>query len=170
MEVAEIATALGIPVATVLALLLRGGVESEEFEGLWEERTESVNAPTRAAVVGEYNKWVPIQVICAKFGLQKRMVWQILLEEGVPIRRRHVMAELVKLRRDAEIVDMYVAGVGIWEIATSVGVSVSCVNDVVKRYNVPPRQAKRGKIRKTPTTKGELVHPRDVLRDKFGVS
>jgi len=175
VEVPEIASALKITVATVLTLLLRGGVKTEEFEGLWDvvAKGQEVNATTRAALVGEYKKFVPIPVIAKKFGLQPEMVWQILMEEGVPIRKYQSgrTREVVKLRRDEEIVSMYLEGVEIWEIASAVGVSLATVTNVCRKYNVPSRKViTHGKIRKTPVRKGELIHPRDILRDKFGIS
>jgi len=167
VKVAEIASALNVPAPTVLALLLRSGVDSSEFEGVWEvhEGGQVVDSATRAALVGEYTKWVPIGMIAEKFGLTKEMVWQVLLEEGVPVRRRRVMRELTKLRRDVEIVDMYLEGVEIWDIALAVGVNVATVNTVARKYNIPSRKViTKGKIKKTPELKGEIIHPRDLLR------
>ena len=174
VKIAKIADALELPTATVVALLLRGGVEDPELESMDESRrigtlgsirTGVVSDEIRRLVVADWMNWMPMREICRKYELHRNMVWQILLEEGVPVRKRVVMRELVTLRRDAEIVDLYLFGVHVMDIAAAVGIGHGTVNVVLRKYNVPRRQTKAGPVRRSKDGFGEMMHPRDILRE-----
>lgn len=174
VSVSNIAEAMELPTVTVTALLLRGGVEDHELESVGEGgridelgtiRTGKVSDAVRQLVIDDWMKWLPMAAICDKYGLRRNMVWQILLEEGVPTRKKTAMRELVRLRRDVEIVDLYQSGMYVMDIAAAVGIGHGVVNYTLRKYNVPRRQAKRGPVRRSQDGFGELVHPRDVLRE-----
>lgn len=172
--IAGIASAMELPVVTVTALLLRGGVEDTELESVGEGRrigelgsirVGTVSDELKRLVIADWMLWMPMGQVCKKYELHRNMVWQILLEEGVPVRKRAAMKELVTLRRDAEIVDLYKGGVPVMDIAAAVGLGHGTVNAVLRKYNVPRRLVKRGPVRRSKDGFGEFVHPRDVLRE-----
>jgi transposase-like protein len=172
--IAQIADAVELPIATVTALLLRGGVEDTELESVGEGRRIGelgsirvgvVSDDLKRLVIADWMLWMPMGQICKKYELHRNMVWQILLEEGVPVRKRTVMKELIRLRRDAEIVDLYVGGMHVLDIAAAVGLGHGMVNEVLRKYNVPRRVVKRGPVRRSRGGFGEMVHPRDILHE-----
>ena len=174
VAIAEIGSALELPTATVTALLLRGGVEDSGLESVGEGgrigelgtiRTGVVSNEIRRLVIADWMKWLPMGAICKKYELVRNMVWQILLEGGVPVRKHTVMKELIRLRRDAEIVDLYQAGMKVMDIAAAIGMGHGTVNGVLRKYNVPRRGVKDGPVRRSKDGFGEMVHPRDILRE-----
>jgi hypothetical protein len=163
-----------LPVATVTALLLRGGVEDEELGSVGEDarigklgtiRTGVVSDAMRRLVVAAWMKWVPMGAICKKYEVTRNMVWQILLEEGVPVRKVTAMRELIRLRRDAEIVDLYQNGLKVVDISAAVGLGHGQVNAVLRKYNVPRRMVVDGPVRRSKDGFGKMVHPRDIIRE-----
>lgn len=173
VEVGGIANAMDLPPATVVALLLRGGVEDLELESMDDKRrvgglgsagVGGVSDAIRRLVIADWMRWMTMGAICKKYELLRNTVWQILLEEGVPLRKRTAMKELIKLRRDAEIVELYQSGMKVVEIAVAVGVEPWSVNTVLRKYNVPRRKVVNGPERRSKDGFGKMVHPRDILR------
>lgn len=145
IEPENIADALKLPAATVVAVLLRAGRElagKDEILGGGEGRADGPGPEVRAAVIDLYQKWVPVHKIAKKFGMTRWDVYAILNEEGVPIYAPKTRKQLARERFEAEVLALYETGWTIEEILERVGMprwSHSIIYEILHRYNVPMR-------------------------------
>lgn len=159
VPVENIADALGVPAVAVTTIILKAGVELQP-EGELDRRFGrlKVGPEVRKSVLADYRNWVPQWKTLKRLGLTRQQYWRILSEEGAPIRRWKAEKNEAKLRRDAEIVDLYLQGMPVLDICEHCGVPQGTLCDVIRKYNVPRREPKWN----TPEI-GPLIHPRELL-------
>lgn len=155
----QIADAMGIPVVSVVTILLRAGRElppGSEHERRWGRR--EIGPEVRKVVIDEYLNWKTPKLTCKRLGIRKDQYWAIVNEEGVPARKWRATQDLAMLRRDAEAVDLYLQGMPVMELCAACGMGPGSLCHILNKYNVPRRQPKY-----TTPDGDRFVHPRELL-------
>lgn len=153
VEPSRIADAYNLPLPSVLTILIQEGRDVATPD-------VAVGQHVRDLILMEYHAWTPMRTIQQRTGLTRDAILQVLNEEGVPLRRVQVFKKLIRLRLEAELVDMYLQNVGVMDICDQMDIGYDFLRGVLSKYNVPLRQPRRGS-----TPRGKFVHPREVLED-----
>lgn len=141
VNAATIADQLELPMASVIAILLREGVSESQLVG--EEPASRYGASVRKLVVSAYKNWTSPRETCKDLGMSLADYYLVLAEEGVAVRRWKAKKDLATLRLEAEVIAMYKAGAPLREIRKATGLpNLSSITFIMDKYNVPRRQAK----------------------------
>jgi len=160
-----IADELGVPNASVLAVLLRAGVDETKLFG---EGTREMGPEVRRGIVALYVGRQPVGTIAQRYGVKPLVIYEILSEEGVPVQRYRAKEALARLRRDADVVQLYLDGMLVWKIVNQTGMCQDLIHKTLGKYNVPLRQPKVGYHQSKP--RGRFVHPQTLLDQLLEVS
>jgi len=155
-----IADELGVPNASVLAVLLRAGVDEKALFG---EGTREMGPEARRGIVALYVGRQPVGTIAKRYGVKPLVIYEILSEEGVPVQRYRAKEALARLRRDADVVQLYLDGMLVWKIVIQTGMCQDTIHRTLGKYNVPLRAPKVGYHQSKP--RGTFIHPRTLLEE-----
>lgn len=152
-----IADEMVIPNATVLAILLRAGVDEKALFG---EASRELGPEARRGIVALYGDRQPVAAIARRYGVKPLVIYEILTEEGVPVQRFRAKEALARLRRDADAVQLYLDGMEVFDIVGQVGMCQDTLHRTLARYNVPLRSPRRNS-----KPRGTFLHPRTLLEE-----
>jgi len=155
-----IADELGVPNASVLAVLLRAGVDEKALFG---EGAREMGPEGRRGIVALYVGRQPVGTIARRYGVKPLVIYEILSEEGVPVQRYRAKEALARLRRDADVVQLYLDGMLVWKIVIQTGMSQDRLHKTLEKYNVPLRAPKSSWRVSRP--RGTFVHPQTLLEE-----
>ena len=97
-----------------------------------------------AAVIRAYRSGVSIRDIGRRFGFSSWVVWRLLARSGEPRRGRHETrrgATAAVTARDAAVIAAYRAGQSLGAVARSLGISTTCVWNILVRHDESRRGA-----------------------------
>lgn len=161
----EIADATGVPLPAILTILMGAGVTRDSLMGT--PVISRVGESVRKFIIEEYLAGARVKEIRRKFKLTETEFWNVLNEEGVPIRKFVITEQLALLRRDAEIISLYRSGMGVFKIAELVGIGQQGMHNVLLKYGEPLRLPSR-RTRKRKVEVDAMALLRQMEKDMEG--